>query len=99
MYTNDVNFTIRPTCGKLFKNKKLLKSEGNHFCSDDRQWFPYPHAKFKARFIFEPISSGRKLQRHALKKGEQLRIYEVDILNMFAMYVSSSEYDLGNNVH
>ncbi|PFX12332.1 hypothetical protein AWC38_SpisGene23731 [Stylophora pistillata] len=63
---HDVNFTTRPTCGKLFKNKKLLRSEGNHFCSNDRQWFPYPHAKFKARFICEPISSGRTLQRHVL---------------------------------
>lgn len=52
------------------KDEKLLKSGGGPFCSDDGRWFPCPHAGFGGRFIFEPISGGRKLQRHALNLDE-----------------------------
>ena len=63
---NDVISVTRRTTGKLFKNRNVLKFGRNHFCFDGQQGFPHPHTKFKPRFIFDQISSGRKLQRLAL---------------------------------
>ena len=58
---------LRRTHVKLPKYRNLLKFETNPFCIDDKQGFLNPHTKFKAGFIFEPVSSGRKLQRRTLK--------------------------------
>ena len=63
---SDVNLALGRTHGKLPKNRNLLKFKTNHFCFDDKQGFLNPYTKFKARFIFEPKSSGRKLQRRTL---------------------------------
>jgi hypothetical protein len=78
---SDANFVIRRTHVKLPKYRTLLKFETNPFCIDDKQGFLNPHTKFKAGFIFEPVSSGRKLQRRTLKttvqkeKHEHIEIY------------------------
>ena len=64
---SDVNLALGRTHGKLPKNRNLLKFKTNQFCFDDKQGFLNPYTKFKARFIFEPISSGRKLRRRTLK--------------------------------
>ena len=67
MCCSDANFVLRRTHVKLPKYRNLLKFETNPFCIDDKQGFLNPHTKFKAGFIFEPVSSGRKLQRRTLK--------------------------------
>ena len=60
------------THGKLPKNRNLLKFKTNQFCFDDKQGFLNPYTKFKAGFIFEPISSGRKLRRRTLKTSNEV---------------------------
>ena len=70
---------LRRTHVKLPKYRNLLKFETNPFCIDDKQGFLNPHTKFKAGFIFEPVSSGRKLQRRTLKKEGRFALSRKEI--------------------
>ncbi len=79
---SDVNLALGRTHGKLPKNRNLLKFKTNHFCFDDKQGFLNRYTKFKARFIFEPISSSRKLQRRTLKLVQNIE-FLIAILNVF----------------
>ena len=95
MCCSDANFVLRRTHVKLPKYRNLLKFETNPFCIDDKQGFLNPHTKFKAGFIFEPVSSGRKLQRRTLKlvnftslinsfsSGRKVAILSVVVLNAY----------------